>query len=163
MGLDMYLNKVVYVGGEYANKSCAENIVSYTLKTFGCINDIKFKVKDISAIVTRVGYWRKANAIHAWFVTNIQHGEDDCKEYQVMLSELITLKTICANILKEKTLVKKVKLAKTTLPTSSGFFFGSVNYDEYYFQDLKDTITIIDNILKDKSSDEYTYFYHASW
>ena len=25
-----------------------------------------------------VGYWRKANAIHGWFVRNVQNGKDDC-------------------------------------------------------------------------------------
>lgn len=34
-------------------------------------------------IIEQVGYWRKANAIHKWFVDNIQDGEDDCGYYEV--------------------------------------------------------------------------------
>ena len=30
-----------------------------------------------------VAYWRKANAIHGWFVYNIQDGVDDQNEYYV--------------------------------------------------------------------------------
>ena len=28
-------------------------------------------------------YWRKANAIHGWFVKNAQQGIDDCRTYSV--------------------------------------------------------------------------------
>ena len=29
------------------------------------------------------GYWRKASAIHKWFVDNCQEGDDDCGTYLV--------------------------------------------------------------------------------
>ena len=36
-----------------------------------------------------VGYWRKANQIHKWFVDNVQDGVDDCGEYKVTKEQLI--------------------------------------------------------------------------
>ncbi len=30
-----------------------------------------------------VAYWRKNNAVHKWFVDNLNNGEDDCQEYYV--------------------------------------------------------------------------------
>ena len=42
-----------------------------------------------------VMYWRKANAIHKWFVDNVQGGEDDCREYPVSNDQLIELRDTC--------------------------------------------------------------------
>jgi len=53
-------------------------------------------------------------------------------------------------------------LASEHLPTTSGFFFGSTEYDEWYFQDLQSTVEIIDNALS-KIGDEWTFSYQSSW
>ena len=37
------------------------------------------------------GYWRKANAIHQWFVHNAQNDNDDCKKYPVKRKKLESL------------------------------------------------------------------------
>jgi len=58
------------------------------------------------------------------------------------------------------TVIANPELAEQLLPTGSGFFFGSTNYDEYYFGDLNDTIGIITRCLDSK----FDYFeYQASW
>ena len=91
-----------------------------------------------------VGYWRKANQIHNWFVENVQNGVDDCGEYTVSPSQLKELLEICKQIHE----TKDPKIAKTLLPTTEGFFFGSTDYDEDYFYDIKETITILTNVLE---------------
>ena len=35
-----------------------------------------------------MGYWRKANAVHNWFVDNVQDGNDGCKHYWVSKEDL---------------------------------------------------------------------------
>jgi hypothetical protein len=51
-------------------------------------------------------------------------------------------------------------LAEELLPSHSGFFFGSTEYDEWYFKDLTRTVEIIDRCLASK----FDYFeYQASW
>ena len=86
-------------------------------------------------------YWRKSNQIHQWFVQNVQGGKDNCEEYSVSLDQLKLLsKTI------EPALVSTAA-ASELLPTSEGFFFGSQEYDEYYFEDLKNTKKQIDKII----------------
>ena len=86
-------------------------------------------------------YWRKSNQIHKWFVENVQGGKDNCDEYSVSLDQLKLLsKTI------EPALVSTAA-ASELLPTSEGFFFGSQEYDQYYFEDLKTTKTQIDKII----------------
>lgn len=52
-----------------------------------------------ATIISRdVAYWRKANQIHNWFVTNVQEGKDDCGHYSVDRSKLEELRDICSKI-----------------------------------------------------------------
>lgn len=86
-------------------------------------------------------YWRKSNQIHQWFVQNVQGGTDNCDEYSVSLDQLKLLsKTI------EPALVSTAA-ASELMPTSEGFFFGSQEYDQYYFDDLKETKEKIDTLV----------------
>jgi hypothetical protein len=52
--------------------------------------------------------------------------------------------------------------AANLLPTQEGFFFGSYEYDEYYFGDLQDTIDQIERILKEYPH-EWDFTYQSSW
>ena len=52
-------------------------------------------------------------------------------------------------------------LAESLLPTSSGFFFGGTEYDDWYFKDLEDTVKIIDDALK--LPDQWDFNYRSSW
>lgn len=105
-------------------------------------------------ICVEVGYWRKANQIHNWFVENVQGGVDNCATYFVSKETLSELRDIC------KTVLENPDQAQELLPTSSGFFFGTTEYDEWYFKDLEDTIKIVDRCLELK----YDYYeYQSSW
>ena len=42
-----------------------------------------------SRIIEQVGYWRKANQIHNWFVENVQDGEDDCCYHNEVTKEYL--------------------------------------------------------------------------
>ena len=101
-----------------------------------------------------IGYWRKTNQIHNWFVENIQRGIDNCAEYYVDKSDLEELKEICERVLEDKSLGEEL------LPTEDGFFFGSTDYDDWYFSELERTIQICDWAL----NQDYDYFtYESSW
>jgi hypothetical protein len=104
-----------------------------------------------------VGYWRKANQIHRWFVQNVQNGVDDCGEYKVTAEQLIQLYNICNEVLNDHS------LAEELLPAQSGFFFGNTNYDDWYFNDLEDTKRIIDEILEYKTYCLDDLYYSSSW
>jgi hypothetical protein len=99
-------------------------------------------------------YWRKANAIHNWFVQNVQNGVDDCGEYPVTRQQLEELSGICKNVLCHH------DLAEELLPPTSGFFFGSTRIDDFYFYDLIDTICGVQDLLK---ADTDTFYYSSSW
>jgi len=103
---------------------------------------------------TEIGYWRKANQIHAWFVECCQDGIDNCATYYVGKEDLKALMDRCEDVLLEP------DRAEELLPTQSGFFFGDTSYDEYYFSDIKETI----EICKWALAQDFDYFeYHSSW
>ena len=104
-----------------------------------------------------LGYWRKANAIHKWFVDNVQNGVDDCGEYKVTKEQLIELRDTCNDVLKEP------NLAEHLLPTQSGFFFGGTDYGDGYVWDLENTVHIINEILENKSYCLDDLYYSSSW
>ena len=139
-------------------------------------------------IYESVGYWRKANAIHKWFVDNVQDGEDNCDYYEVTKEQLEELLDIC-NTIKAKTIMKhdyvengqtlkngewqptleegKVianpEVAASLLPTQSGFFFGGTGYDQWYMQDIDSTIEILTAVLKETDFDKQMIAYCSSW
>lgn len=103
-----------------------------------------------------VGYWRKANHIHKWFVDHCQGGEDDCQPYPVSREKLEELRSVCQRV-KDFT-----HLATELLPRQPGFFFGDQDIDEWYWNDIDETIQILDNVLAYTGPDEEIY-YCSSW
>ena len=121
-------------------------LVDYSMQETG------HPIKEITA---NIGYWRKANAIHGWFVQEVQDGEDDCKEYYVDKEKLQELKTLCEQVLADRS------RAEELLPSTSGFFFGSTEYDDWYFSDLESTIEIINKALL--LPKDWDFHYRSSW
>jgi len=108
-----------------------------------------------------VGYWRKANQIHGWFVKHVQGGVDDCSEYPVSLEQLRDLQTLCQKILEMKESVGDYEdYIDNHLPPAQGFFFGSGNVDGYYFTNLERTLCIVEDCL---GSDSNEFYYQSSW
>lgn len=139
-------------------------------------------------IFEQIGYWRKANHIHNWFVENVQDGIDECDTYEVTKEQLEDLLNVCRKVLDGSKLVKgKVvneqkyengkmvniyqdgeyiedsSVAKELLPTTSGFFFGGTEYDEWYYKDVENTISIIENVLRTTDFEHEVVMYHSSW
>ena len=153
MGLDMMLNASLYLS-KYndADKQKKEKLLEMFPELKVYLTEGENPVQEVKA---EIGYWRKANQIHNWFVNNVQNGEDDCRSYYVDRKQLEQLKSLCQQVLEDKSLADKL------LPTQSGFFFGSTEYEGYYFTDLEDTVKIIDNALA--LPDGWTFEYHSSW
>lgn len=148
MGLDMYLFKVTYVA-----KPTLEGAVTPIVEdpTGTIRNERVFSIKEL------VCYWRKANQIHNWFVANVQNGVDDCGEYYVGLEDL---KSLLQNI---KEVLANPDLASTLLPTSPGFFFGSIEYDDLYFDTLRRSATMLESILSEPLKVNQVLYYQSSW
>lgn len=146
MGLDMYLERQHYIGAQYVHREVTGSV---EIK----IGDkpVKIDINKVTEIREHVAYWRKTNQIHAWFVRNVQNNVDDCKEYDVSHEDLMRLVQDCKNVLRNP------ELANDILPPQDGFFFGSTGIDQYYFEDLKNTIEQL------KDLPEGDYLYRASW
>lgn len=112
----------------------------------------------VSEIVVTVMTWRKANAIHKWFVDNCtDDGEDNCHPIYITREELETLHGLCEAVIADNNLASEI------LPTKSGFFFGSTDYDEWYFGDIHATANGLKEILNNPIYQDCTFEYQASW
>jgi hypothetical protein len=161
MGLDMYLKAEWYLSQfDETEKKIAESVSEIVgLEKMPGRKNVGKNVVESEAI-----YWRKANAIHKWFVDNVQDGVDDCGNYDVGIEQLQELAETCRKVLNDKS------LASELLPAQSGFFFGGTDYDEWYFKDLEYTATEIEKLLSiEKQKLEgieyypWTFVYHSSW
>lgn len=186
MGLDMYLhrNQALYGSKAVQIKKA---------------NDLPLKEDNPDfewvGLKTECAYWRKANAIHKWFIDNCGGGDEDKREMEVSLEQLKELVEVCKKVLQSINLmegkvsngytihtgkdgkVEKVynfidgqviedaTICKKLLPTCSGFFFGSTDYDKSYVEHLVDTIAQLEPVIKDaEEADTDVWFeYYASW
>ena len=82
------------------------------------------KPERVTFIIEEVAYWRKANAIHRWFVEHAQDGTDDCKEYGVSETHLRALLADCTAVLESSTrrlaAVHDQRIAATMLDLAAG-------------------------------------------
>lgn len=167
MGLDMYLDKSFAVGGKYRVKRGQEdrelNFGKDPLMYDGRADELVLPLSEIKEVTVEVAYWRKANHIHQWFVENVQDGEDDCRPYYVETDKLRELLATCEKVLENH------DLAEELLPTRAGFFFGSTEYDEYYFEAVKYTADALREELNGVPDGDmwrygfYHYTYRSSW
>jgi hypothetical protein len=158
MGLDMYLRASEYVSRNNYNRETNEDLINPLFNEIVKHLELEDVIDNTGfsgiSVDVPMGYWRKSNQIHNWFVDNVQDGEDNCSAYYVTREQLEQLKATCIEVLENKS------LAEDLLPTGAGFFFGSTTYDEYYYGDLQETIEIIDRCLASKFSH---FEYQSSW
>ena len=156
MGLDMYLEKDTYIGAQFPHRGI-EGEISLSRMSGKERVPINVQVDRVSSITEQVGYWRKANAIHKWFVDNCAKGVDECQRIYVDRDKMEDLLEIVTRVLSRK------EEAERRLPTQSGFFFGDTTYDEWYYKDLEDTREILTNVLSEGYQPWVDYYYRASW
>ena len=142
MGLDMHLHAKRYLSQyDKEEKELSDKISEH------------FPVQ-ISEVTATVLYWRKANAIHQWFVCNVQD-DDDCKEYYVSREKLSDLLDTLRKVDADHSRAKKL------LPTQGGCFFGSTDYDAWYWNEIETTIPKLEEALK--LGKEWSFYYLSSW
>jgi hypothetical protein len=158
--------------------------------------DMYLGARNTNGEFQELGYWRKANAVHGWFVRECADGVDECQEIFVSREQLLQLRSDCNNALAtretatpnnaegrvisqpigsgqdimdfimENMKVEQQKIGSTMvsddpLAPTAGFFFGSTEKDEWYYNDLMETIDIIDKALA--LGDGWQVIYQASW
>lgn len=161
MGLDMYLDSHHYYGGKYKTHNNKDEYFRHSLEVKGKFAEENgLSENNISEIVQNVAYWRKANAIHGWFVNNVQQGEDNCQRHYCRLSQLEELLEICKEVIKALD-GKKYAKVEELLPPTEGFFFGEYDVQsEWYRYEIENTILQLEKALKAPGD---SYYYTASW
>jgi archaellum component FlaF (FlaF/FlaG flagellin family) len=129
-----------------------------------------------------------SNPINNWFVENVQEGIDECQDSIVSKEKIEELLNICNEVLNSIELIdgkiengqryeegkwipilvdgqfiKDSSVAEKLLPTSSGCFFGSTDYNEYYVSDIISTIKKLEKILNEFDFENNQLIYSSSW
>jgi len=157
MGLDMYLKKKIFLGWNYEHRT--KDLTLPDLSKFG------ITANKISEVNEDAGYWRKANAIHKWFVDNVQDGNDDCSlESEVTKEKFEALFVAVMSELSIRDGNAELGNPGDFLPCQPGFFFGSYEYNEWYYESLEYTRDLVDDILKNwPDTFDINYYYQSSW
>ena len=157
----MYLSAEKYISGYEHSGASARRQFEDVLKAAGLAGQDMPGTPSMIINIT-VGYWRKANAIHNWFVTKVQDGNDECQETYVSREQLQTLLGLCRTVLETKD--------ATLLPPSEGFFFGGTEIGDGYWSDIQDTVDILNRVLTVYALHEMVdglgmcdFKYRASW
>lgn len=182
MGLDMYLN----VSRSVYNSSYSPSEEYKALQSFINDNMVGSLLKpdrdglEVAGVNMQVASWRKANAIHNWFVENCQDGVDNCQETHIEVEQLEELISNCSEVLEllnpyygageeEASIPDEVResVASILQPTS-GFFFGSTDIDAWFYDDVKYTHDRLDEIVKWLKSEQrdkrfWDITYQSSW
>jgi hypothetical protein len=183
MGLDMYLSKKTYV--KNWSHQTPEEKHSVEIKKGGVLRT-DIKPERVSYVTEEVMYWRKANQIHGWFCNNTEELVDNVK-YDVTRENLEQLLSDCKKVLeilnasiKSVTQVEggwkdgkpymvdvevydNVDEVLEILPPTQGFFFGSETIDDWYKQDIENTINVLTEELEGEGGYYSDYEYYASW
>jgi hypothetical protein len=178
MGLDMYLTKTKRVDSlTIEDYSKVTNELPWDKKDYNAWAGLKGICPDIEGVeelnsevhesgnytkylslTKEIGYWRKANAIHNWFVENCQDGIDECQLSEVSREDLEDLLENCYKV------VNKKSNPEETLPPTGGFFFGNTDVSHPYYMDyIKSTISILEKAIAKTDWEKEIVFYRASW
>ncbi len=165
MGLDMYLSARKHVNKIDWEKLDRSEELNYAAATIPQWTEIvnAAGLQDIAdeddiygvSVSVNAAYWRKVNAVHKWFVDNVQSGEDDCGEYYVSHEQLKELLATARNAYSTKD--------PSELPPSAGFFFGSYDIDEWYWRGIKNTIDQLAKLTELPDFDNLSFYYQSSW
>jgi len=157
VGLDQYLYASNYLSGGDWQPQEKQDAYAKVAEALGAE---RFENEEYPSITVKVkvGYWRKANQIHQWFVDNVQEGKDNCAQYYVSRDQLQELLGVCREVLTSK----DEEVAKDLLPPSVGFFFGSYEISEWYWEQIDDTIKQLEKVLSEVPTD-WDFYYDSSW
>lgn len=138
-----------------------------TLVEAAGLSDIASSRSPYVEIEVTAIYWRKANAIHGWFVRELGGGVDECQPIPVPRKKLVELRNLCFEALSVPAGMTLADHAPRVLPPAEGFFFGSTTIDDWYVKDLEHTMEEIDRLLSlipdNNEGWDWSLVYQASW
>lgn len=123
------------------------------------INDAAHQeIRYVVLLDREIIYWRKANAVHRWFCEHLIKPPSNCEHVPVSASELTQLLTTCWQI------QSSPDQANELMPVQEGFFFGSTSYDEWYHDQVENTIHgVLDALVYINATPSAALYYEANW
>ena len=109
-----------------------------------------------------VHYWRKANSIHNWILKETGTPADfNAGDNGIELTKDMLIKFVeqAETVLKDKSDETSARL----IPSCSGFFFGSTTYDEWYYEDIKNTAEKFKELINTFDFENYKLLYSCWW
>ena len=104
--------------------------------------------------LTSTVYWlRKVNCLQGYFEEKYQ--TQNCIEHGFYEDDIKELKSITDKILQNK---EDHDYIESNLPPTQGFFYGSDQIDEWYFEDVKQINEIMGKILKTPNVEKTLYW-----
>ena len=97
-------------------------------------------------------YFRKVNFIYRYFSEKLV--DESCIVTKAEIEDIIER---CKKVLADHS------LAKELLPTCDGFFFGSTDYDDWYFKDVEDCQKQMEKLLEDYDETTDVIWVDMSW
>lgn len=165
MGLDMYLDVSRYVG-TYGEDEIHRDLMEFVNSRM-VSSPVPERTDGLRSCTVSVAalYWRKANAIHNWFVEHVQDGIDECQTTEVDEESLQQLVDVCSDVLGElnqyfeeahsndewnvvEVPADVVERVEEMLTPRSGFFFGSTDIDLRYYRQVKYTHDRLTELLR---------------
>ena len=131
---------------------------------------VTIPVKDADAVdcfdmgkfeKTEAAYFRKVNFLLPFFGY-----EENCSDIEIDKYQVEDLVNACHTILDTLETSGKqaaTEVANEMLPTEGGFFFGSTEYDEWYFKDVEYVLNKFTTILDNTDWDNETLYMHCWW
>lgn len=99
--------------------------------------------------------FRKRNWLIPFVEDDIGSEVENCESYELSKETMVDLLERIDKVLADHS------LAEELLPSQGGFFFGSTEYDDYYFMQLQDAKEQLEEDVKSMYDDDFATFW--SW
>ena len=136
---------------EIRKELATEYLKSIDERNSKLINELEDEKEKINPL-DEVAYFRKVNFLIPFFGY-----EENCSNIEIDKYQVEDLIEACKEVLANH------DKASFLLPTQEGFFFGSTDYDDWYFDDVQNVKEKFEEILADFDMDEDILIMHCWW
>ena len=136
---------------EIRKELATEYLKSIDERNSKLINELEDEKEKINPL-DEVAYFRKVNFLIPFFGY-----EENCSNIEIDKYQVEDLIEACKEVLANH------DKASFLLPTQEGFFFGSTDYDDWYFDDVQNVKEKFEEVLADFDMDEDILIMHCWW
>ena len=109
---------------------------------------------NVELVYDELAYYRKVNFLYRYFSDYMDANGIMAVVDKYAIEDIIEC---CKEVLADNS------KAEELLPTVNGFFFGSTEYDKYYFKEVAQVLKDFEKILQEFDMENYFYFGYFSY